>query len=52
VGQLLNNTGKGERGSKKTDSFGVNVEVVLIVVYVPEGCVACVRDVACNRDVP
>ena len=32
-----------------TDSFGVDVEMVLIVVDVPEGCVASVRDVACDR---
>jgi hypothetical protein len=34
---------------RKTDRFGVDVEVVLIVVYVPEGRVASVRDVACGR---
>jgi hypothetical protein len=38
-----------ERGGKKTDSFGVDVEMVLIVVNVPEGCVASVRDVACMQ---
>jgi hypothetical protein len=36
---------------EETDSVGVNVKVVLIIVYVPEGHVASVRDVACNRDV-
>ncbi|SRR6266851_6108565 len=33
---------------ERTDGFGVNVEMVLIVVYVPEGRVAGVRDVACS----
>ena len=37
------------QGGRKTDRFGVDVEVVLIVVYVPEGRVASVRDVACGR---
>jgi hypothetical protein len=35
----------------KTNGFGVNVEMMLIVVYVPEGRVASVRDVAYSRDV-
>ena len=34
---------------EETDRFGVDVEVVLIVIYVPEGRVASVRDVACGR---
>jgi hypothetical protein len=35
----------------KTNGFGVNVEMMLIVVYVPEGRVASVRDIACNKGV-
>ena len=31
---------------KKTDSFCVNIEMVLIVVHIPEGRVVGVRDVA------
>ena len=34
---------------ERTDGFGVDVEMVLIVIDVPEGCVASVRDVACKR---
>ena len=34
-----------------TNSFGVNVKMVLIVVYVPEGRVASVIDVACSTDI-
>jgi hypothetical protein len=36
---------------EKTNGFGVHVEMMLIVVYIPERRVASVRDVACNRDV-
>jgi hypothetical protein len=35
----------------KTNRFGFNVEMMLIVVCVPEGRVASVRDIACDRDV-
>ena len=36
---------------EETNSFGINVKMVLIIVYVPEGRVASVRDVACSTDV-
>lgn len=39
---------EGDLLGERTDGFGVNVEMVLIVVYVPEGRVASVRDVACS----
>ncbi len=42
---------QGREERRKTNSFGVDVEMMLIVVYVPEGRVASVRDVACSRDV-
>ena len=42
--------GQGRRGEReRTNSFGVDVEMVLIVVYVPEGRVASVRDVSCSK---
>jgi hypothetical protein len=41
-------TQSGRGGWERADSFGVDVEMVLMVVDVPEGCVAGIRDVACN----